>query len=61
MITTPSDYSSKLYKMNFSNLDFVTLPNGINLSSADCAKNNSSKIVYGFLGGPGQVKGFEIF
>lgn len=59
LITTPSDYSSKLYKMNFSNLDFVTLPNGINLSSADCAKNTSSKIVYGFLGGPGQVKGFE--
>lgn len=59
LITTPSDYSSELYEMNFSNLDFVTLSNGINTSSYDCTKNNSSKITYGFLGGPGQVKGFE--
>ena len=59
LITTPSEYSSELYKMNYSNLDFVTLPNGINLSSDDCTKTNSSKIIYGFLGGPGQVKGFE--
>ncbi len=59
LITTPSEYSSELYKMNYLNLDFVTLSNGINLSSNDCTKKSSSKITYGFLGGPGQVKGFE--
>lgn len=58
-ISTPSDYSTDIHNINFPLLRFNTVKNGINLSKEKCLKRNKSKLVYGFLGGPGVIKGFE--
>lgn len=59
-ISTPSDYSTAIHKLNFPAFDFFTLSNGVNLSNSNCIKKDKSKTVYGFMGGPGDIKGFDI-
>ena len=60
VITAPSDYTKRLYEGTIAGLEVLVVKNGVVPPSASYQRNTpENKTVYGFLGGPGSIKGFN--
>lgn len=67
LLLAPSEFQRKLYVMNgFAETQSVTNKNGINLPSSDYSikrakrLRDASTITFGFVGGPGRIKGSDV-